>query len=180
MSSQTVFFMSSIFLLLQRVHDSVHVLPMKLNYSKPKIYTGGVDIHQWSKLSKKQQKEALSKSWYVYYSFRSPNTGKLVRQTNIKGGANQYKDKQSRYHILKMLKKGLEIVLQDGFSPYDKNVSLEEYIQQKLENKTTNKTKSDIVKETTSVESNTEKKEIILSIEEALELVLKTKKKILN
>lgn len=172
--------MSSIFLLLQRVHDSVHDLPMKLNYSKPKIYTGGVDIHQWSKLSKNQQNKALSKSWYVYYSFRSPKTGKLVRQTNIKGGANQFKDKQSRYHILKMLKKGLEIVLQDGFSPYGKNVSLEEYIQQKLENNSNTKAKSDIVNETPSINSNKEIKEIVLSIEDALVLVLKTKKKILN
>lgn len=39
---------------------------MKLNYSDPKIYTDGVDIHQWSKLSKKDQKAALDKKWYVY------------------------------------------------------------------------------------------------------------------
>ncbi|WP_304141847.1 tyrosine-type recombinase/integrase [Mesoflavibacter zeaxanthinifaciens] len=172
--------MSSIFLLLQRVHDLVHDLPMKLNYSKPKIYTGGVDIHQWSKLTKKEQKEALSKFWYVYYSYRNPKTGKLVRQTNIKGGANQYKDKKSRYYVLKMLKEGLEIVLQDGFSPYDKNVSLEEYIKQKLDKKPSTKTKNNIVKETVFVNNSTEQKEIILSIEDALALVLKTKKKILN
>ena len=48
--------MSSIFLLLQRVHENVHVLPMKLNYSEPKIYTGGVDISSWSKLTTKEKK----------------------------------------------------------------------------------------------------------------------------
>ncbi|MFC2109969.1 hypothetical protein ACFLRU_00455 [Bacteroidota bacterium] len=36
--------MSSIFLLLQKVHDNVHDSAMKLNYSEPNIYTGGVDI----------------------------------------------------------------------------------------------------------------------------------------
>ena len=61
--------MSSIFLLLQKVHDSVHDLSMKLNYSEPKIFTGGVDITSWSKLSKALQKDALKKDWYVYYSF---------------------------------------------------------------------------------------------------------------
>ena len=45
--------MPSFFLLLQRVHDSVHDLPMKLNYSEPKIFTGGVDITTWSKLAVK-------------------------------------------------------------------------------------------------------------------------------
>jgi hypothetical protein len=43
---------------------------MKLNYSEPKIFTRGADIGAWSKLSKKDKKEALSKSWYVYYSIR--------------------------------------------------------------------------------------------------------------
>lgn len=50
---------------------------MKLNYSEPKIFTGGVDINSWSKLSASAKKDALSKSWYVYYSCRNPNTGKL-------------------------------------------------------------------------------------------------------
>ena len=62
--------MSTFFLLLQRVHDKVHDSTMKLNYSEPKIFTGGVNIGDWSKLSKKDKKEALSKSWYVYYSIR--------------------------------------------------------------------------------------------------------------
>ncbi|WP_188224802.1 hypothetical protein [Aestuariibaculum marinum] len=51
---------------------------MKINYSEPKFYTGGVDVNQWSKLSKKEQKEALEKEWYVYYTFRNPKTGKLT------------------------------------------------------------------------------------------------------
>jgi len=78
--------MSSIFLLLQKVHEKVHDFPMEYDFAEPKLYTGGVDINYWSKLTKAEQKEALEKDWYVYYSFRNPNTGKLVRQQNIKGG----------------------------------------------------------------------------------------------
>jgi hypothetical protein len=66
---------------------------MKLDYSEPKIFTGGTDINSWSKLSNREKKEALSKRWYVYYSFRNPKTGKLARQTNIKAGANNLKIK---------------------------------------------------------------------------------------
>lgn len=39
---------------------------MKLNYSEPKIFTGGVDISKWKTLSKVEQKAALEKDWYVY------------------------------------------------------------------------------------------------------------------
>ncbi len=105
---------------------------MKLNYSEPKIFTGGVDIGVWSKLSKKDKKEALSKNWYVYYSFRDPITGKLKRQTNIKAGVNLYKDKRSRIHILTQLKESLEYVLSKGFNPYEDNSSLAEFIEKIL------------------------------------------------
>jgi hypothetical protein len=56
--------MSSFFLLLQRVHDKVYDSSMKLNYSEPKIYTGGVDATSWSKLSTKDKKRE------DYYRFR--------------------------------------------------------------------------------------------------------------
>ena len=59
--------MPTIFLLLQKVHENVHVFPMKLNYSQPKIYTGGVDVSRWSKLTKQEREKALSKDWYVYF-----------------------------------------------------------------------------------------------------------------
>ncbi|WP_239004359.1 tyrosine-type recombinase/integrase [Lacinutrix sp. WUR7] len=144
---------------------------MKLNYTEPKIYTGGVDINSWTKLSKTQQKEALKKDWYVYYSFRNPKTQRLVRQTNIKGGVNRYSDKRSRYHILKTVKKGLEIVLSDGFNPYQDNMSLEEYLKSKSSSSTTKpKSKPEVLK----------LPEIILSIEDAFNLGLTTKENILN
>ncbi|WP_159946934.1 hypothetical protein [Polaribacter septentrionalilitoris] len=67
---------------------------MKKNYSDPKIYTGGIAISNWSKLSTKAQKAALDKPWYLYFSYRNPKTGKLERQTNIKGDANKYLTKK--------------------------------------------------------------------------------------
>ena len=84
MLAQSVFFMSLNNLLLRTVHENVHDFKMIQPYSNPKIYTGGVDILGWPKLSKAQKSEALSKEWYVYYSYRDPKTQKLKRQPNIK------------------------------------------------------------------------------------------------
>ena len=80
--------MSSISVYLTAVHDFVHDFSMKQQFSEPKIFTGRLDCAKWNSYSKAQQKAALDKEWYVYYSFRNPETKKLVRQTNIKYGAN--------------------------------------------------------------------------------------------
>lgn len=61
---------------------------MKNNYSEPKIYTGGVDVNYWSKLSETEQIKALKKDWFVHFSFRNPKTGKLTKQPFIKAGVN--------------------------------------------------------------------------------------------
>ena len=71
--------MPKLLVLLQNVHDYVHYLPMKPNYSGPYLYTGNVDIKTWSTLSKEAKEKALSKEWYVYYSFRNPQTGKTIK-----------------------------------------------------------------------------------------------------
>lgn len=118
--------MSSFFLLLQRVHARVHDCPMKLNYSEPKIFTGGVDISFWSKLSTLQKKEALSKNWYIYYSYRNPLSGKLKRQVNIKAGVNKLKTKKERYTFLRTMQQALLELLQYGFNPYEDNSALEQ------------------------------------------------------
>jgi len=174
--------MPSFFLLLQRVHDKVHDCPMKFNYSEPKIFTGGVDIKRWSKLSAKEKKAALSKSWYVYYSFRNPKTGRLKRQTNIKAGVNLYKDKKSRLYILNQLKESLEYILSEGFNPYKDNSSLAEFIEQLLSTD-----KSEIKKKQIQLEAQVvvEKKTledtpILYSIQESFEQALNTKSKVLN
>jgi len=167
--------MSSIFLLLQKVHETVHDFPMKTNYSEPKIFTGGVDINQWSKLSKKEKKEALKKHWYVYYSFRNPKTGKLVRQTNIKGEANRYHDKRSRYHILKTIKHSLEIVLREGYDPYADNSKLKDYLEKRLEIKNNVDKNQESEINAASIEPIIQSSKTI-EIIEAFALVLKLKK----
>jgi len=98
---------------------------MKLKFSEPKIFTGGVDIDQWSKLSTAQKKDALDKYWYVYFSFRDPKTGKLKRQTNIKVGANNFKDMRKRIAHLRTLQRNLLLMLEAGFDPYGDNTELE-------------------------------------------------------
>jgi integrase len=172
--------MSSFFLLLQRVHDKVHDSAMKLNYSEPKIFTGGVDITSWSKLSAKDKKTALSKSWYIYYSFRNPTTGKLVRQTSIKAGANLYKDKKSRYYILTQLKESLVYVLSQGFNPYENNTSLAEFIEQLLSKEKIDNKKDISTSEILLAEEKLEIKPPLYSIEQSFELALKTKAKVLT
>ncbi|WP_223154832.1 tyrosine-type recombinase/integrase [Aestuariibaculum sediminum] len=148
---------------------------MKINYSEPKFYTGGVDVNQWSKLSKKEQKEALEKEWYVYYTFRNPKTGKLTRQTNIKGGVNKHKDRRTRLHLLNVMKESLLVVLREGFNPYEDNRSLTEYLLDKLDNKQKAKTKKKEVRQASVeiveqvVEDNS------MTIKEAFELALDLK-----
>ena len=67
--------MSKLIKILQNVNGNVNdleiVKPKKI-YSEPKIYTGGVDILKWNKLSQEDKAKALTKHWCVYYSYRNP------------------------------------------------------------------------------------------------------------
>ena len=87
-------------------------------FSKPRIYTGGVDITLWNELSKNEQTIALSKDWYIYYKFIDNSTGKLKRMPNIKGGCNRFKTKKERIKILTHLRDALEFLLEKGLNPY--------------------------------------------------------------
>ena len=136
--------MSSILLLLQNVHDIVHDLPMKPNYNEPKIYTGGIDIKKWSKLSNSTKEIALSKEWYVYYSFRNPDTGKFVRQPNSKTGIKPIKDGLIRYEKLKLIQDTILYLLKKGFNPYLDNIKLENSLFKSLNSDTDNSTSEPI------------------------------------
>ena len=168
------FFYVHISLLLLKVHENVHVFNMKFNFSEPKIYTGGANIDDWPKLSKEQRKKALEKHWYLYYRYRDPKTGRLVKQTHIKGGANRYKDKRSRYHILKQLQQALSIVLHEGYNPYDENTSLIEYLEDRLYNKNAKTGKRTEPSVPGNIEVNT------ISIQEAFEQALGWKQKMMG
>ena len=159
---------------------------MKLNFSSPKIYTGGVLISEWSKLSKLQKKEALSKDWFVYYSYRNPKTQKLQRQSYIKAGVNKLKTKRERIAFLRTMQKALLQLLQAGFNPYQDNSALEaELFSDTNKNTISNVT----VVETKITQEKTQKaqinSEVIAEIKEtsivkAFELGLSLKEKLMN
>lgn len=176
---EPAFFMSTISLLLQTVHVTVHDLPMKPNYSDPKIFTGGVEISQWKKLSKQEQNNALLKDWYVYYSFRNPKTGKLERQSNVKLGSNKIKSAKERFEFLKMVQQNLSILLKKGFNPYSDNTELTNKLFKKSNfNDEVAIPEKEIAIKKISTDSVTIEKE--MSIREAFEFALKLKKQSLG
>lgn len=90
-------------------HDLEHDLEHKRLFSSPKIYSA---------------KENLSKRWYIYFSFRNPESGKLERMKNIYGKANFYKTKEKRLEILTSYRKNLLILLKKGYNPFENNEKL--------------------------------------------------------
>jgi integrase len=186
--------MSKIFLHLQKVHDLVHDLEhfSKINhfnllkqkdFTVPKIFTGGVNILLWNQLNESEKANALSKSWYIYYSFRDAKTGKLKRMPNIKGNTNKLKTKKERVEYLNALSIALEFLLERGFNPNITN-NIEELLDRKqFETSKGNNTSIAIPKENIAIPSKTiavpsENIAIpeILSIKEAFEFALNLKK----
>lgn len=83
----------------------------KPKFTGPFIYHGGPNYD-------------LSKRWYVYYSFRNPSTGKLVRQPTIFKHINRdYKTKKARLKNLNLLKIAVQKMLEDGYNPYESHVA---------------------------------------------------------
>lgn len=96
--------MSAIRQHLQFVHDSVHVLAKKKQFSGPFMYDAGGD---------------LSKRWYVYYRYRNPETGLLQRMDNIDVGINEHKNKRDRSLALKRLYEAVKEILEKDFNPFE-------------------------------------------------------------
>lgn len=172
--------MSQLFLLLQNVHTIVHTFPMKNNFSKPKIYTGGVDILQWNKLSKSEKECTISKDWYVYFKFRNPETGKLTRQSNIKAGVNRLKSKEDRMNMLEKFQAKILFLLEQGFNPYQDNSLLEEKLNGKKETTPVQEVKNLNIE---NVNITVEEEDVIekeKSIHEAFKFGLSIKKNVLG
>lgn len=174
--------MSKYFLVLQTVNEtvndftikSINLLPMKRNYSEPKIFTGGVEIAKWSKLSSKEKKEALEKDWFIYYSFRDKQSGKLKRMPHVKAGANRHHTKEKRFEYLKAIKNALVYLLEQGLNPYEDNdLSV---LGEKAKETTIAKAPQQIKAEVEFQEIEITKE---LSIKEATDFVLKMKAKTL-
>ncbi|MCV9929041.1 tyrosine-type recombinase/integrase [Flavobacterium sp. LS1R49] len=103
--------MSKIRHLLTKEYANAYDLTYKKLYSSPSIYDAKGD---------------LSKRWYVYYSFRNPETEKLERQTPIYSGVNQFKTVKERREAIKILAKAIETILENGYNPYDDSISVDE------------------------------------------------------
>lgn len=172
--------MSTILLLLQAVHENVHDFTMKLNFSEPKIFTGGVAISQWSSLSKVEQENALKKDWYIYYSFRNPKTGKLERQPNIKAGANKFKTKKERLEVLKTLQRNLQLLLERGFNPYEDNSEKKEQLFSDKKVSIKNNSQETVAGLKNEVATQEPISTNTTTIKEAFELALKIKKSVLS
>lgn len=98
--------------LLLKEYGKEYDFKLKKQYSEPKIYTANGD---------------LSKKWYVYFSFRNPNTGKLERQKPVYVSL-KITSKRERMKHLKIYQEALIKLLESGYSPYVKNEFEEESV----------------------------------------------------
>ncbi len=138
----------------QNEHVLEHDLLMTKNFSSPKIYDAHGD---------------LSKRWYVYFSFRNPQTGKLQRMKNIYGKTNNFKTKEDRLSILSIYRRKLLRLLKEGFDPYQDNTAL--YASREVKQVSAPE-KIEIA--VAVVE------EIKMTLKEALDFALKLKEKLVN
>ncbi len=139
-------------------HVFEHVLLLKNLFSAPKIYKANGD---------------LNKRWYVYFSYRNPQTGKLQRMQNIYGKANNYKTKEDRIFVLTLYKRNLLKLLKEGFNPFEDNTEL--LAKRKANNAVLTKQQEG--------EPKTEEKDVNapkIRLKDAFEFGLKLKEKILN
>ena len=97
-------------------YESAYDLSQKRNFSLPKIYTAKGD---------------LSKRWYVYFSYRHPQTGKLKRITPFYGNVNNYKTKEERLEVLTVYRKTLLKLLKQGYNPFLDNTELYDKLNSK-------------------------------------------------
>lgn len=103
-------------------------------YGKPSIYPKILMSKPPSAFSKKQKEQIMNlhKRWYVYYSYRHPETGKMVKQPPIYYNVNRkYFDFDEKLKAIKIIRQSVENILKKGFSPYEseenKNLTRTEY-----------------------------------------------------
>ena len=143
-------------------HDLAHNLQIKKHYSIPKIYNAHGD---------------LTKRWYVYFSFRNPETGKMDRMKNIYGKANLCKTKEDRLAVLSLYRKRLIALLKQGYNPFEDNNEL--YIKKKAEVKPIEDTPISPEFVLTKETSETNEKPKLL-IKDAFNFALKIKKQMVK
>jgi len=147
---------------VENEYDCAYDLPVKKNFSSPKIYTANGD---------------LQKRWYVYFSYRNPETGKLQRVTPIYGSANKYKTKEARLSILVFYRKLIVKFLKQGYNPFEDNT--ESYWKDKdNSNAMIEGGKKEPV--TIAASDSTLAQEPKMTLKEAFDFGLKLKEKLIN
>ncbi|MEM5564154.1 tyrosine-type recombinase/integrase [Psychroserpens sp. AS72] len=140
-------------------HILEHSLSNKKKFTAPKIYSANGN---------------LTKRWYVYYSFRNPESGILQRIKNVYGGANRYNTKEDRLTILSIYRVKLLSLLKEGFNPFEDNTALYEKREGKKRNSIKHKN------EVTEVKLTISPKVSVLSYKEAFVKGLKYKEKLIS
>jgi integrase len=143
---------------LKNEYESEYDLNLKKNFSTPKIYSANGDLY---------------KRWYVYFSYRDPQTGKMKRQTPIYANANKFKSKEERLSVLVTCRKVLLKLLKKGYSPYLDNDVL--HNQLNLNNKTLKSNIPEI-----KPDSIVQQQETVMTYQEAFTFGLKQKEKLIN
>jgi len=132
--------MESILEFLTLEHRIEHDLEHKKQFSAPKIYNANGD---------------LNKRWYVYYSFRNPDSGKLERQKNVYGITNTFSTFEERMYVLATYARNLLNLLEQGYSPYKDNTALYRNLKQEKESPVPSNNKVVTEQMLTSNSSNT-------------------------
>lgn len=146
---------------VQNEHVFEHDFTVKKNFSNPKIYTANGD---------------LKKRWYVYFSFRNPDTGKLQRMKNIYGVANNFKTKEDRLMVLTAYRRNLLKLLKEGFNPFEDNTALFEKRNDNVNAINSDTAKNDFPEPTATAIEEVPK----MNIKEAFDFALTIKKSVVN
>ena len=161
--TQNHFFMFNLNSYLTNEHGNEHILEHSLsnkkNFSTPKIYSANGN---------------LKKRWYVYYTYRNPESGILQRMKNVYGGANRYNTKEDRLTILSIYRVKLLSLLNEGFNPFEDNTA--RYVNR--EDKSLNPMKN--TNKVPEVELVIKPKVSVLSYKEAFIKGLKYKEKLIS
>tara|TARA_R110000868_G_scaffold29420_8_gene109462 strand:+ start:2231 stop:3508 length:1278 start_codon:yes stop_codon:yes gene_type:complete len=96
----------------------LNVPPVGKNNYTISFYTGGINVDHWANLTPTEQRAAMAKDWYIKWWYRHPDTGKMVRQSNIKAGINRLKTKTDRLEFMRVYKKGMVETFLEGFNPF--------------------------------------------------------------
>lgn len=96
--------MSRMLRVVKNAYENAYDLKMsKKQYSGPTIQDYNGDLTQ---------------RWYVYYSFRNPDSGLMERQTPLYVGINQHKSLRDRREAASVLLKTVKAILEAGFNPF--------------------------------------------------------------